>query len=189
MNRSTASASRASNRLLVGDDVSSVRNDVCILTATGEVLLNHQPFVNDRAGYVALRDTVLDEIFTDGVRDADDGRDAGCEEPGEERESIVDATLVDDARRPSEPGGQHPVVGTRDRVVQVQQRNPLSPHEACIREDGGQKPRQIHGTLEDQDGGAQDREPTPEWRIRPQEAERRGLVDDVNLGTALGETR
>jgi transposase len=60
MNRSTASASRASNRLLVGDDVSSVRNDVCILRATGEVLLNHQPFVNDRAGYVALRDTVLD---------------------------------------------------------------------------------------------------------------------------------
>jgi len=60
MNRSTASASRASNRLLVGDDVSSVRNDVCILAATGEVLLNHQPFVNDLAGYVALRDTVLD---------------------------------------------------------------------------------------------------------------------------------
>jgi transposase len=60
MNRSTVSASRASNRLLVGDDVSSVRNDVCILTATGEVLLNHQPFVNDLAGYVALRDTVLD---------------------------------------------------------------------------------------------------------------------------------
>ena len=47
MNRSTASASRPSHRLLVGDDVSSVRNDVCILTATGEVLLNHQPFVND----------------------------------------------------------------------------------------------------------------------------------------------
>jgi transposase len=59
MNGSTASASRAANRLLVGDDVSSVRNDVCILTATGEVLLNHQPFANDQVGYVALRDTVL----------------------------------------------------------------------------------------------------------------------------------
>jgi len=60
MNRSAASASRASNRLLVGDDVSSVRNDICVLTATGDVLLNHQPFANDRAGYLALRDTVLD---------------------------------------------------------------------------------------------------------------------------------
>jgi transposase len=59
MNRSTASASRSSNRLLVGDDVSSIRNDVCILTATGEVLLNHQPFANDGSGYLALRDTLL----------------------------------------------------------------------------------------------------------------------------------
>jgi len=58
MNRSTASAS-SSNRLLVGDDVSSIRNDVCILTATGEVLLNHQPFANDGSGYLALRDTLL----------------------------------------------------------------------------------------------------------------------------------
>jgi len=57
MNRSAASASRASNRLLVGDDVSSVRNDICVLTATGDVLLNHQPFANDRAGYLAVRDT------------------------------------------------------------------------------------------------------------------------------------
>lgn len=59
MNRSTASASRSSNPLLVGDDVSSVRNDVCILSATGEVLLNHQPFANDEPGYLALRDTLL----------------------------------------------------------------------------------------------------------------------------------
>ena len=60
MNRCDGSASRASQRLLVGDDVSSVRNDVCILTASGEVLLTHQPFINDLAGYVALRDTVVE---------------------------------------------------------------------------------------------------------------------------------
>ncbi len=56
----TDSASRSPGRLLVGDDVSSVRNDVCILTEAGEVLLTHQPFANDQAGYLALRDTVLD---------------------------------------------------------------------------------------------------------------------------------
>jgi transposase len=55
----------------VGDDVSSLRNDVCILTATGEVLLNHQPFVNDQAGYVALRDTVLDLFHQAGASGVD----------------------------------------------------------------------------------------------------------------------
>jgi transposase len=60
MNRWSHSASRSPDRLLVGDDVSSIRNDVCVLSATGQVLLNHQPFVNDWVGYHTLRDTLLD---------------------------------------------------------------------------------------------------------------------------------
>ena len=60
MNPVTVSASRSSDHLLVGDDVSSIRNDVCVLSATGEVLLNHQPFANDVPGYHAMRDTLLD---------------------------------------------------------------------------------------------------------------------------------
>ncbi len=48
------------DRLLVGDDVSAVRNDVCVLSATGEPLSPHLAFANDLPGYVALRERLVE---------------------------------------------------------------------------------------------------------------------------------
>jgi len=63
--------SRPADRLLVGDDVSSVRNDVRFLSAAGDVLLGHQAFANDVPGYHALRECVLDLLEQQGSAGVD----------------------------------------------------------------------------------------------------------------------
>jgi hypothetical protein len=58
-------------RLLVGDDVSAVRNDVYCLTAEGVPLQGHQPFSNDWPGYVALRDYLVSALQHTGATQLD----------------------------------------------------------------------------------------------------------------------
>jgi len=71
MKSRSPSVLRAADRMLVGDDVSSVRNDVRCLSAAGDVLLGHQAFAKDVPGYHALRAGVLELLEQQGSTEVD----------------------------------------------------------------------------------------------------------------------
>jgi transposase len=66
------------DQLQVGLDISQKRLDVCTMRANGEVLLNHRSFANNRHGYEALKQTLLEQVSDHGFA----GLDIGAESTG-----------------------------------------------------------------------------------------------------------
>ncbi len=59
---------------------------------------------------LACPNAVFQQVGTDGLRDADDGRQPRRQPPGQEREPLVDPAFVDDTRRARQQSRQHPLV-------------------------------------------------------------------------------
>ena len=129
--------------------------------------------VRDRV-QVAGTEAVRQQVVVGGARDAEDRRQPWREQAGREREAVVDAPLVHDARNAREPCREHPVVGTGDRVVQVQQVGALAAEDAGIARGGHEEQERVQSALHQGQRQQQRHRPAGAAEARG-EAERRRL--------------
>ncbi len=66
------------SRLQVGLDISQKRLDMCTMRPDGEVIMNHRSFANNRSGYEALQQNLLEQVSANGFA----GVDIGAESTG-----------------------------------------------------------------------------------------------------------